>query len=153
MRQPRSAASAIPLPYRLFLLYIEPVSALLGAYVAYATPSYYLRLTHLASAPVSATDPPLATAIALRQLANLYLLFAVAEALVLRAAGHDRSVWRAMLTALLVADLGHLWSVRELGWDVYFRFWDWNEMMWGNLGFVYVGAAVRIAFLTGVGGV
>jgi hypothetical protein len=34
---------------------------------------------------------------------------------------------------------------------VYYRFWEWNSMYWGNLGFVYVGAAMRSCFLLGVG--
>lgn len=38
-----------------------------------------------------------------------------------------------------------------MGWDFYYRFWDWNSIHWGNLGFVYVGASMRIAFLLGLG--
>jgi hypothetical protein len=52
---------------------------------------------------------------------------------------------------LLIADFGHLYSVKAVGLEVYYQFWTWNAMYWGNLGFVYVGAMTRTAFLLGVG--
>ena len=56
------------------------------------------------------------------------------------------------LFGLLLADFGHLASVGGvMGWEVYYRFWGWNSMYWGNLGFVYAGAAMRSCFLLGVG--
>lgn len=121
----------IPLAYRLFFLYIEPVSALVGAYYAYFAPATYLSLTTFPSSSTSSPVPTpvdLATLTALRQLANLYLLFAFNEALVLRSTSNI-AVWRTLLFGLLVADLGHLWSVSGFGWRVYTDFWAWNEMM------------------------
>lgn len=56
-----------------------------------------------------------------------------------------------MLFGLLLADLGHLYSVKALGVQIYWSFWEWNAMHWGNVGFVYAGAAMRMAFLAGVG--
>jgi hypothetical protein len=102
----------IPTFYVLFLLYIEPVSALLGAYFAYFQPPTYLSLTHSPSAN-AATPIPIATEVALAQVANLYLLFALNEGLVLRAT-RSRRVWRTLLFVLLVADIGHLVSVVPL---------------------------------------
>jgi hypothetical protein len=60
-------------------------------------------------------------------------------------------VWRTVLFVLLVADFGHLYSVSPLGSDVYWKVWDWNAMDWGNIAFVYLGATMRIAFLSGIG--
>jgi len=80
-------------------------------------------------------------------------------------------VWRAVIIGLLVADVGHILSVyvkdqqqvqQQLedqlvetmgggGWGVYYKIHEWNEMDWGNLGFVYFAAMVRIMFLLGVG--
>ncbi|KAK4976469.1 hypothetical protein LTR66_010875 [Elasticomyces elasticus] len=80
----------------------------------------------------------------------MYLVFALNEALVLRATADPR-VWSVLLLCLLIADFGHLYSVRDVGLDVYWRFWHWNSMYWGNLGFVYVGATMRMCFLAGVG--
>ncbi|TDZ23584.1 hypothetical protein Cob_v003537 [Colletotrichum orbiculare MAFF 240422] len=138
---------AMPLVYRLFFLTIEPFSALLGAYFAHFRQVEYLSLTHAASKPDAI---PQGTAIVLSQLANLYFLFALNEALVLRAAT-DLRVWKTVLFGLLVADFGHLYSVRSLGPDVYYNFFKWNAIDWGNVPFVYVGASMRIAFLAGVG--
>jgi hypothetical protein len=134
--------------YRLFFLVIEPISALAGAYMAYFHPTNYLTLTTPLSP--SPNDLPLSTSIVLVQLANLYLLFALNEALVLRSTS-DITVWKTVLFGLLVADLGHLYSVKGLGLGGYWRVWEWNAMAWGNVGFVYAGALMRISFLSNVG--
>ncbi|KAI1108257.1 hypothetical protein F5Y14DRAFT_436940 [Nemania sp. NC0429] len=140
-------ASRLPLAYRVFFLVIEPVSALVGAYYAHFRQEAYLRLTHAASAPQTL---PIGTSIVLSQLANLYLLFALNEAVVLRCTS-DLGVWRALLLVLLVADLGHLFSLSGGGSRVYWDVASWNAIDWGNVPFVYLGAAMRVAFLSGVG--
>lgn len=141
-------STAIPKPYRYIFLYVEPASAVVGAYYSYAQPQIYLDLTHAASAPRSGI--PLATRIVLTQLSNLYFLFALNEALVLRATT-DLRVWQTVLFCLLVADLGHLFSVSALGPQIYWNIAHWNAIDWGNVGFVYLGAAMRISFLLGYG--
>ncbi|KAK2604175.1 hypothetical protein N8I77_007126 [Diaporthe amygdali] len=147
----QAGRSPFPILYRLFFLYIEPVSALVGAFFAHFRQSDYLLLTHAASAPVFGPIPT-GTSIVLSQLANLYLLFALNEALVLRSTS-DIRVWKTVLFGLLVADLGHLWTVRALGLDVYlpWNFARWNAIDWGNIPFVYLGASMRTAFIAGVG--
>jgi hypothetical protein len=151
-RSPRPSNSEsrhadIPMPYRLVFLYLEPLSTLVGAIHAHYQQSKYLTLTHAASAPA---EIPVSTSIVLTQLANLYLLLCINEALVLRATS-DLKVWKTFLFGLLVADLGHLYSVRLVGAWVYWRFWEWNAIDWGNVGFVYFLAVVRICMLAGVG--
>jgi len=83
-------------------------------------------------------------------LANLYFLFAIDEALVLRATA-DLKVWRAVLFCLFVADIGRLYSVKAVGWHIYWNVFGWNAIDWGNVAFVYAGASVRLAFLLGFG--
>jgi hypothetical protein len=134
--------------YRIFFLYLEPLSTIIGAFYAFVLPSTYLELTHAASAP-TATSVPISTQVVLAQLANLYFLFAINEGLVLRCT-HDLRVWKTLLFGLLVADFGHLYSVYELGFSKYWEVWLWNAMDAGNIGFVYVGAMMRISFLLGV---
>lgn len=145
-----NSVNAIPLPYRLFFLYVEPLSTILGAYYAHLEPLTYLMLTDSASAPVSVHTIPKGTSIVLTQLANLYFLFALNEGLVLRSTT-DLRVWRTLLFGLLVADFGHLYSCKNLGLAAYWQFWTWNAIDWGNIAFVYCGAAMRMAFLLGVG--
>lgn len=54
---------------------------------------------------------------------------------------------------MLIADVGHVASCYLAMGDVsgFWKFWAWNRLDWGNLGFVYVAAGLRIAFLRGVG--
>lgn len=145
-----SPAFALPRFYTAFFLFIEPISALVGAFYAYSRPLEYLQLTHYASSPSIESAIPLSTSIVLSQLANLYLLFAINEALVLRSTS-DLRVWKTVLVGLLLADFGHLYSVRGLGAEIYWNVLRWNKMDWGNVGFVYAGATMRILFLWGVG--
>ena len=133
-----------PQIFRLFFLYVEPLSALLGAYYSAFQPQIYLELTHAPTAPKHGI--PTSTNIILTQLSNLYFLFAINEALVLRVT-EDINVWCTVLFCLLIADFGHLFSVNALGLQVYWNVASWNAIDWGNIGFVYVGALMRISFL------
>lgn len=150
-QQQQPGLGRFPIIYRLFFLYIEPVSALVGAFFAHFRQDDYLLLTHAASAPAPGAIPT-GTSIVLSQLANLYLLFTLNEALVLRSTSDPR-VWKTVLFGLLVADLGHLWTVRQLGLGIYlpWNFARWNAIDWGNIPFVYLGASMRAAFISGVG--
>lgn len=140
---------ALPLPYRFFFLIIEPISALVGAFYAHFHQETYLALTHAPTA--EALSPiPTGVSVVMSQLANLYFMFTLNEALVLRATA-DLRVWKTVLFVLLVADLGHLYSVGALGSRVYWDARTWNAIDIGNVPFVYFGASMRIAFLAGVG--
>lgn len=143
-----NTANKVAKVYPIFFLYVEPCFALIGACCAYFQPQTYLDLTHHPSSPQLGI--PKSTQIILGQLANLYTLFAINEALVLRSTA-DLKVWRTVIICLLLADLGHLYSVRVLGNWIYWDVMKWNAMDWGNVGFVYVGAIVRVSFLAGVG--
>jgi len=143
--------SSIPFfPYKLFFLYVEPVSALAGAYYAVLKPAEYLQ--DLTISPSTITNPILTIPMrmSLAQLANLYLLFALNEHLVLSSTS-STTVWRRLLFCLLLADFGHLATMIPLGPDVFWKVWDWNAMVWGSVGFVYLGASLRISFLMGLG--
>lgn len=142
--------TAIPLfPYKLFFLYIEPISALAGAYYAAFKPADYLQDLSLSS---TVATPVLTTqmTMTLLQLANLYLLFAINEHLVLSSTSSIKT-WKRLLFGLLVADFGHLVTMAPLGNDVFWKVWEWNAMVWGSVGFVYIGATLRMCFLAGVG--
>ncbi|KAK0936982.1 hypothetical protein LTR29_011481 [Friedmanniomyces endolithicus] len=141
----------IPLIFRIFFLYIEPVATALGAIYAldlFGLQNDYMFLTYPTSTGVLGVSTR--ESIVLNQLANMYFVFALNEALVLRAT-NDVRMWRVLLLGLLIADFGHLYSVHLIGVNIYYEFWNWSSMYWGNLGFVYVGAAMRTAFLLGAG--
>lgn len=138
-------------PYKLFCLYIEPLSAIGGAIYAGLLPKTYLQDLMPSSTQFShqtALETPVL--MTLYQLSNLYLLFAINERLVLSSTDNIKT-WKCLLFGLLVADFGHLLTLAPLGVDVYWKVWDWNAMMWGSIGFVYLGATTRISFLLGFG--
>ncbi|KAL6307125.1 hypothetical protein BKA93DRAFT_816078 [Sparassis latifolia] len=144
----------IPLLYRLFFLYIEPISAVVGSYYAAGRPAEYLAYLSSTPSPTT-TTPPTATLISLYQLSNLYLLFALNEHFVLTSTT-SRRTWRCLLFCLLVADFGHLATMLPLAWekgiaDVFLNVAAWSAMEWGSVGFVYAGVSMRIAFLAGIG--
>ena len=128
--KPRYGALGFKLPifYRLFFLLIEPISALVGAYYAFFGQDEYLKLTHAGSKP---SEIPLGTSVALSQLANLYLFFAINETLVLRSTT-DLRVWKTVLFCLLIGDIGHLYTVYPLGLDIYWSVWRWNAIDAGS---------------------
>ncbi|KAH9873361.1 hypothetical protein J1614_005759 [Plenodomus biglobosus] len=138
----------IPPFYRFVFLWLEPVSILTGAVYACWMQSTYLHLTHAATAPPAPI--PTAVSIVMAQLANLYLGLAMLEASILRTTS-ELSVWRCMLIGLLIADFGHLLSVRAVGTGIYWQYWRWNPIDWGNVPFVYFLAITRICLLLGVG--
>jgi hypothetical protein len=141
-------AAAVAPAYRLVFLYLEPLSIFTGAVYAHLLQSTYLDLTHAASAP--GLSVPISTAIVMSQLANLYLGLGLLEAFVLRATA-ELKVWRCFLAILLLADIGHLYSVAPVGTAIYWEYWRWNAIDWGNVGFVYFLAITRTLFLLGVG--
>lgn len=147
-QKPAQVAFRIHFFYRVFFLVIEPISALVGAYYSHFRQETYLNLLNSDSAPSS--PAPLATSVAMSQLANMFLFFALNEALVLRSTA-DLRVWRTVLFVLLLADVGHLYSMRELGASIYWDVAGWNVSDLGNVPWVYLGMTMRLCFLAGVG--
>jgi hypothetical protein len=141
----------IPLPYRIFFIYIEPISALAGAYYAAIHPSHYLLdLVSPTQGNFSRAVLDTPTRMSLSQLANLYLLFALNEHLILSSTS-SLKIWSRLLFCLLVADLGHLATMIPAGPEIFWNVSKWNAMAWGSVGFVYLGATLRSCFLAGVG--
>ncbi|KAF4335588.1 NADP-dependent alcohol dehydrogenase [Fusarium beomiforme] len=145
--RPAQVAFRIHPIYRIFFLILEPISALVGAFYTHFRQETYLSLLHASSAP---TQAPKATSVAMSQLANMFFFFALNEALVLRSTA-DLRVWRTVLLVLLIADLGHLFSMSELGSRIYWDVMAWNASDWGNVPFVYLGVTMRASFLMGIG--
>lgn len=145
---PRNASvEPLPLAYRLFFLWIEPVSTIVGAYFAHFQQQKYLDDTMMTTGGLGVSTRE---SIVLSQLANLYFAFTLNEALVLRAT-NSRKVWSTLLLGLLIADFGHIYACKAAGVELYYSWWTWNAMWAGNLGFVYVGATLRTCFLLGIG--
>ncbi|KAK6526348.1 hypothetical protein TWF694_004946 [Orbilia ellipsospora] len=133
--------------YRLLFFYIEPISALGGAYLTHFTPQKYYSIVLPSSSYT--TSPLLMTTelqLALTNLASSYVYFTIMEAVLLRVT-NDRNVWRVAILGMLVNDLIHLWGLwvarGDLGWD-FGRYGDWET--WVP---TYVPLGLRVAFLVG----
>ena len=108
-----AAQTSIILVHRLFSLYIEPISALAGAFFALWDQQQPQCLTDAAAAPSALAAEPLPSSscqVVLTELSNLYLLFAITEAFALRSTANQK-VWQSLLLCLLVEGFGHLCTV------------------------------------------
>ncbi|MCJ1226293.1 hypothetical protein MMC12_002943 [Toensbergia leucococca] len=142
---------SVPKVYTIVFKTLEPLMASLSAiYLTQFDPLLYLQLTHSPSAPVSTEDIPLGMNILQQQLGNMMIFLAFIEAAVLRATD-DLQVWRVVVAALVLADLGHLYSMHGLGTEIYWNFLGWGPMEWGNIGSIYAALMLRVAFLCGLG--
>lgn len=151
------ASQGIPWPYRAFMLWFEPLSALNGAYLAAFKTGDFLRIISPPAYPHPATPPPTET-LALTQLASLYVLFAFNEGVILRYVGQGRrDIWRLVVIGCFFGDVGHMYALWRIAVDtgatnIFLdpRLWTrWEE--WGNLGLTWVGLILRLCFLLGVG--
>jgi hypothetical protein len=135
----------LPIVYRLFFLWLEPLMALGGSYLCHFDPVSFLR-TMSATASYSPSNQ-----VIYDQLAATYVLFAFNEAVVLRVA-KDLRVWKAMMIGLLLCDCIHIYgSWNVLGTRVFTNPFLWRAEDRLNLILLWWGLAIRTAFLTGVG--
>ncbi|KAF3929432.1 hypothetical protein AA313_de0202929 [Arthrobotrys entomopaga] len=134
--------------YRLLFFYLEPISALGGAYLTHFHPQKYYTIV------LPDFHPPLTITtelqLALTNLASSYVYFTIMEAVLLRVT-NDRRVWRVAIVGMLVNDFIHLWGLYVargggLGWELG-RYGDWET--WVP---TYFPIAVRMAFLMGFDG-
>jgi hypothetical protein len=158
---------AIPLFYRIFHLYIEPLVLIPGGiYLALFQPSQFIYSTtplpvsspYAPSTLLKATSAPShLTLFLLYNTAALYSMFGLTELLVLRAAeklnAKDQvSVWKALLFAILVCDFGHLAALGKImgpSWVVDWKGWRGED--WTNIVILGTGIVLRLCFLLGVG--
>lgn len=154
----------IPLAYRIFFLWFEPLCAINGAIMSERTPLTYLKTLTPATLPQpeSYSGPTPIEMMLLRQAASFMLVFAFMQGVLLRVVGERRrDLWKLVLGGMLLSDLGWLYAAYEVaaaaGGDETRRFWVWNVWMWsrkedwGNLGMTWLPFFVRLAFLVGVG--
>ncbi|CZT13382.1 hypothetical protein WAI453_013598 [Rhynchosporium graminicola] len=151
----------ISLLYRIYFLYIEPIFALFGAYLAVFDPSTFLIGTlpgtvsrTLTSTTPSNTIPEIPVSPLLQmQLINvgaLYILIAFAMGLALRFT-RQKNVWFAVLTGMACSDIGHLYAVwlMDPARMAALGAWSWEE--WVNYGLLFGGLFLRVSFMMGIG--
>jgi hypothetical protein len=138
--------------YRIYFLYFEPIAALGGTYLCLFDPTRFLKGTMSLRAFTSFQPIELSPIITmlLTNIGSLYVLFAINEGLVLRAT-RERKVWTLILAAMLAADSGHLYAAWAIDPERVWQVVAWNSDEWVNYGTLALGAALRVAFLLGVG--
>ncbi|KIY68431.1 hypothetical protein CYLTODRAFT_453583 [Cylindrobasidium torrendii FP15055 ss-10] len=141
-------SAIIPLTYRVFFLYIEPIVTIAVACYAALKPSGYLGA--VASSIQHTVIHTNQTKVVLEQLGNVYLFMALNEYFVLSST-RSTTTWKRLLLALLIADCGHLVSMRGLGVQVYWNIWEWNVFTAASVLLVYFYITLRICFLFDVG--
>lgn len=135
----------IPFAYRALFLYFEPFAAFFGSLLLHFRPEIFLN-TMTPVAKYAADNQ-----VIYDQLAATYTLFAFNEAVILRLT-KDLRVWKALLVGILVCDAIHLYgSWAALGGDVFWDARSWRAEDWVNLGSLWGQAAIRVAFLAGIG--
>ncbi|PGH07958.1 hypothetical protein GX51_01398 [Blastomyces parvus] len=153
--------TVMPLPVlcRLWFQYVEPLTALGGAYLTYFRPATYLEMTHAPSfaatgRAAAARTPPLTevTTFALKQLSAAFVFLGLAEGLVLNSTSELR-VYRAVVFAMLACDLVYMSSLRGLGGSEWYwvQPWVWDKAGWGNFGLTWLGILLRVLFFYDVG--
>ncbi|KAJ6626963.1 hypothetical protein B0H10DRAFT_2210834 [Mycena sp. CBHHK59/15] len=148
--------------YQLLFLYLEPISTVFPALMAWVFPGaawfHHQLIPSSAPAPPSIADPR--TQMIVWQLGNCYLLLGLISSLVFRAARdalpHDpraqERIVGALLAALAIADITHIAATLAglppaMRYDVL----AWNPMTHGNISIVVVLFSVRMAWFVGAG--
>lgn len=135
----------IPLIYRIFFLYMEPVMAFNGAILCHWYPTIFLN-TMSATAKYAPSNQ-----VIYDQLAATYVLFSFNQAVLLRTS-KDLKVWKTVLVGILLCDFIHLYSMWcVMGTQVFLSPQLWRSEDWVNLVLLYGPVVLRSSFLAEVG--
>jgi len=153
---------AMPGFYKALLLYIEPITTIFPALMAWIFPGaqwFYNELIPSSNSSPHVLFTP-RSSMAISQLANCYLLLGLISSFVFRAVRdalrHDpvsqERIIGASLTALALADVSHI-IITFLGLprELQYNPAAWNPMTHGNISFVIFLLAVRMSWFMGIG--
>jgi hypothetical protein len=146
---PRVSHSQLPLIYRLWFLYTEPVLAISGAYLVYFRPQEYLKMTHFAEPDLAI---PASTTHIMNMLVSQFLCFGLMELFVTRST-NDLRVWNTLFCCMIVSDVAWIWAIHGLGGSTAYWYspWMWDVEGWGNFGSSWIALLYRLAFVSGFG--
>jgi hypothetical protein len=143
------ANSQIPLFYRVFFLYIDPLFCLSGIYLCFFDHATYLEmgipraLTHHSSSPLTSH---LLTVLGAWSVA----IFALQTLLLQQY--RDVKLWRIFMLAILLTDLGMVYAVYVADPVMATSVSKWGSGEWTNHGILGLVIVMRTAFLLGTGG-
>jgi hypothetical protein len=149
----------IPLFYRIFFLYIDPLICLSGIYIFFFDHQLYIENgTPVAISSAKSTALTPFTEYLLFALGSYSLFVFTMQILLLHGfrnapGGLNVRIWRIVMFGILLIDLGLIYCVYNVDpkgfWNV--RSWDSGE--WTNNGILGLVIVIRSAFLLGIGGV
>ena len=137
--------SRIPVVYRVAFSVLDPVFAVAGTITAHFAPARFL----LGMSPVAkyASD----NQIVFDQLGATYLFMAFIQATILRETSQLK-IWKRVEAGIVLCDLLHIYaSCVAIGAEAFLNPLLWRSDDWINMGILFSGLAVRVAFLLGIG--
>jgi hypothetical protein len=151
----------IPLFYRIFFLYIDPLICLSGVYIFFFAHPFYIE-NGLPSAisgliPKTASITPL-TEYLLIALGSYSLFVFTMQILLLHQfrnalEGMNVRIWRIVIFGILLIDLGLIYGVYKTDPKAFWNVSGWKSRDWTNNGILGMLIVIRSAFLLGIGGV
>ncbi|KAI3396638.1 hypothetical protein diail_11815 [Diaporthe ilicicola] len=147
MPRTASAKASVPYIYRLILLTIEPLCAVMGSLLVFVDAGTYLGSITRHSVAFAPDTTFLYTA-----LGGSWLYFAFVEAVVLRLFD-DLALWRVLCTGMLLSDFAFCHSTAQAvgGWGSYVQVSDWTVEDWVALATTAPMVLTRILLVLGLG--
>lgn len=142
-----SAKAALPFIYRLIILTIEPVCAVMGSIMVIRDPAKYAGITTRHSLTFTPD-----TAFLYTGLGGSWLYFAFIEAVVLRLTD-DLFLWRVLCFGMLFSDFLFIHSMAQAvgGWQVYSKLAEWTAEDWVCMAATAPMVLSRIFIVLGIG--
>ena len=145
MAHPQPPAATIPLLYRVFFTWVDPIICVWGAYMDFFDPTLVL------SSHIPNPTPDIGHAMILKQRGGGMLNFGFISAVLLRYT-YDLKVWSIVQISDFIVDLAYFWAVygvlrEQERLDV----GKWRAEDWGSVVITVTAGLVRLAFLAGVG--
>lgn len=144
---PQLKQSRIPLFYRIFFTWIDPAISIPSIWAHFASPDFILDAYIPKAMSVRNPDHDML----FFHLAGSFMTISVMSAVLLRYTS-DLGVWKIVQFGIILYDFEICYSTWYfLGKQGRLNPAVWRSEDWGNLVFMAVIVAVRLAFLTGVG--
>jgi len=144
------ANSHIPLFYRTFFLYIDPIFCLSAIYLCFFDHTTYLEMG-IPRALTRQPPSPLATHLITVLGAWSVSIFTLQTLLLQQY--RDLKLWKIFEFAILLTDLGIVYAIYEADPVMAVSVSKWEKAEWTNNGIFGMVIAIRTAFLLGIGGV
>lgn len=147
MPQKSPAKASVPYIYRLILLTVEPLFAVMGSALVLVDPSTYLGSITRHSIAFAPDTTFLYTA-----LGGSWLYFAFVEAVVLRLFD-DLALWRVLCLGMLLSDFAFCHSTAQAvgGWSAYVKIGDWTAEDWVAFATTAPMVLTRVLIVLGAG--